>query len=598
MEAVGRGFAQRGLEVGALQQTRLDQLAQVLFPARLLAAQELQQGVLAGVEQALGGVLFLLAFGHLAGRLLVLLGEFLALAQQLAFLLGQGLDLLAGCVALLVGLFQTPVEDVQAAAFLFAVAELVDALLVILALQLAGMFLLAVGGFRLLAAAGEGFVQLAQRVVLLLGAGGQFVAHLAFLPVQAIQRFLLALLDDLLAFQVGVLHVGVLLGEQAQTLLEVVQLQLPAVELLQIGLGLVDIGIQILLVLLLDVVELFFVALNARLHLGQIEAQRVALLFPVAFQAIEFEADLLQLALQGFLAGEQLRLVGAEGLQQAAEARLATLQFLEIALQTGEFRTQVGEALDELAVANPVLDLLGTQAGGRRGDAVLFENGGDHRLDGFHLAFARMHGAHQLLDMPQAVLAAAQRELPGQLAQFATLAVGGQQGAVVLDDRPVLAGVELVADRHAELAEMPAQLVHGAADDAVALAAADVVLQVEALVYQPVVHAAAVAAGGEDRLAGLVVHALVFVDDEALLGGQVPALEAVTGGRHHAARVFAVEHRHQALQGGLAGGVGAADVGVVVHDQLHHTLEVGVDQNEAIQAGHASPSKMRSKGAV
>ena len=571
----------------------------MLFPARLLAAQEFQQGVLAGVEQALGGVLFLLAFGHLAGRLLVLLGEFLALAQQLAFLLGQGLDLLAGRVALFVGLFQAAVEDVQAAAFLFAVAELVDALLVILALQLAGMFLLAVGGFRLLAAVGKGLVQLAQGVVLLLGAGGQLVAHLAFLSVQAVQGFLLALLDDLLALQVGILHVGMLLGEQAQTLLEVVQLQLPAVELLQIGLGLVDVGIQILLILLLDVVELLFVTPNAGLHLGQIEAQRIALLFPVAFQAIEFEADLLQLALQGFLAGEQLRLVGAEGLQQTAEARLAALQFLEVALQAGEFRAQVGEALDQLAVADPVLDLLGAEAGGRRGNTVLLEDGGDHRLDGLHLAFARMHRAHQLLDMAQAVFAVAQGELAGQLAQLAALAVAGQQGAVVLDDRPVLTGVELVADGNAERAEMPSQLVHGAADDAaVALAAADVVLQVEAFLHQAVIHAPTVAAGSEDRLARFAVHALVFVDDEALLGGQVPTLEAVAGGRHHAARVFAVEHRYQALQGGLAGGVGAADVGVVVHDQLHHTLEVGVDENEAIQAGHANPSKMRSKGAV
>ena len=142
----------------------------------------------------------------------MLLGELFTLAQQLAFLLGQSLDLLTGGVALFVGLFQATVEDVQAAAFFFAVAELVDTLLVILAFQLAGMLLLAVRGFAFLAAAGEGFVQLVQRVVLLLGAGGQLVAHLAFLPVQAVQGFLLALLDDLLALQVRVLHVGVLLG--------------------------------------------------------------------------------------------------------------------------------------------------------------------------------------------------------------------------------------------------------------------------------------------------------------------------------------------------------------------------------------------------
>src|SRR5690606_12547695 len=312
---------------------------------------------------------------------------------------------------------------------------------------------------------------------------------------------------------------------------------------------------------------------------------------PVAFQVVELEAELLQLALQGLLAGEQLRLVGAEGLQQTAQARLAALQLEEIALQQGEIGAQVGKALDQLAVANPLCHLLGAEVCGRRGDAVFFEDGGNHRLDGLHLALARMHGAHQLLDMAQAVLAAAPGELARQLAQFAALAVGGQQGTVVLDERPVLAGIELVADGDAQRTEMAAQLVHGAADDAVALAAADVVLQIEALVYQAIVHAPAIAAGCQDRLARLVVHALVFVDDEALLGGQIPALETVAGGRHHAARILAVEHRHQALQGGLAGRVGATDVGVVVHHQLDDTLEVGVDQDEAIQAGHVNPSR-------
>src|SRR5690606_10823719 len=260
VEAVGRVLAERGLEVGALQQSWLDQLAQALFPARLFAAQEFQQGVLTGVEQPFGGELFLLAFGHHAGGLLVLLGKLLALAQQVALLLGQGLDVLAGGVTRLVRFFQAAVEDIPAAALFFAIAELVDALFVILALQFAGVFLLAVRGLAFLAAVGKGFVQLAEGIVFLLAARGQFVADLALLFMQAIQSFLLTLLDDLLAFEVGVLHVGVLFGEQTQAFLEVVQVQLPTVELFQIGLGLVDVGIQVLLVLLLDMVELFFVA--------------------------------------------------------------------------------------------------------------------------------------------------------------------------------------------------------------------------------------------------------------------------------------------------------------------------------------------------
>ena len=44
---------QRRLEVGALEQFRMDDLAEPLLPARLLAAQELQQGVLAGIEHPL-----------------------------------------------------------------------------------------------------------------------------------------------------------------------------------------------------------------------------------------------------------------------------------------------------------------------------------------------------------------------------------------------------------------------------------------------------------------------------------------------------------------------------------------------------------------
>src|SRR5690606_36121385 len=183
VDAVDRGIAQARLEIGALQQTGFDQLAQVLFPARLLATEKFQQGVLARVEQACRLLVFLFAFAHLAGGRLVLLGQILALAQQLALLLGEGLELLAGGLALLVGLFQASVEDVQAAAFLLAVAELVDALFVVLALQFAGMPLLAVAGFGFLAAVGEGLVQLAQGIVFLLGPGGQFVAHLAFLVV-------------------------------------------------------------------------------------------------------------------------------------------------------------------------------------------------------------------------------------------------------------------------------------------------------------------------------------------------------------------------------------------------------------------------------
>src|SRR5690606_40885326 len=111
----------------------------------------------------------------------MLLGQFFPLAQQLSLLLSQSLYLLAGAIALLVGLFLAPVEDVQAAGFLFAVAELADALLVVLAFQFAGVFLLAKGGFGFLTAGGEGFVQLADGIVLLLGAPCLFVADFAFL---------------------------------------------------------------------------------------------------------------------------------------------------------------------------------------------------------------------------------------------------------------------------------------------------------------------------------------------------------------------------------------------------------------------------------
>ncbi|MNN25626.1 hypothetical protein D3C81_1391070 [compost metagenome] len=202
--------------------------------------------------------------------------------------------------------------------------------------------------------------------------------------------------------------------------------------------------------------------------------------------------------------------------------------------------------------------------------------------------------------MAQRVLGVAQGELARPAAQLGALAVGGEQAAVVLDDGAELAGVEQGADRHAGLFQLAAQFGHVQAGDRIALAALDVVVQREGLLHQAIGDALAVAGGGQHRLAQLVVHAPVFVDDEALLGGQVPALEAVAGGRHHAAGVFAVEHRHQALQGGLAGGVGAADVGVVIHDQFHHALQVGVDQDDAVKAGHGDPfyATKRGRGAV
>ncbi|MOA62956.1 hypothetical protein D3C78_1885300 [compost metagenome] len=82
--------------------------------------------MLAGVEQALGIVLFPLAFGDPAAGLGELPGGLLALAQQQALLLLQGVELLGGGVALLLGLLLAAVEDLQAQRFLLAVGEAGD----------------------------------------------------------------------------------------------------------------------------------------------------------------------------------------------------------------------------------------------------------------------------------------------------------------------------------------------------------------------------------------------------------------------------------------------------------------------------------------
>ena len=67
--------------------------------------------------------------------------------------------------------------------------------------------------------------------------------------------------------------------------------------------------------------ELGFRAVDVRLYLRQLEAQLVALVLPVVLQQLELETALFEGKAQLLLAGEQQRLVGLEGLQQAGLVR-------------------------------------------------------------------------------------------------------------------------------------------------------------------------------------------------------------------------------------------------------------------------------------
>ncbi len=585
VEVVAGGIVELRGQVTPRQQLGGDHLAQPLLPARAMVAQEVAQAALGGVA---------LGLERLAARL------------GAAALGADGLQLALGGLALLLASVEFTAQLLQGGR---------------------GGTLLALG----LVDPGLGLLGLAD----LLGALGMMLEPCPELgeprghrlqprAVVVVERLAPSLVVGLqavlglalrLAARLPLLAQGVdlrleLVAARLEQVTELHQSRLqPGLALLHYLLQLLQVVAQLLL-LLAPLGQCLQVLLQGR-HVGRLEGL-IAML-----QVVEVGAGLGQLAVEAagtLVEGVALLLVGRlQGLDIALAALdlglavgLLTLGAVTVGGELGPQLPQRGLELADLAIqalelgkralqrrqahglahtGDPLPRLGVADAGHRQLDTILLEDRRQHGLEGVHLALLGVHRRDQLLHVADALTGAHQAEAGRHLAQAQRLlaaapGLGAALGEVVLDHRAVLGGgPQLGGDRHAPPAQAvgPLGVVQGHHPG---LALHQVVLGAVGVADEAVLDPA-LAAPGQHRLADVTLLAAILVDQVAVAMRQVEGVELEAGARHHPVGQLAIEDRHQALQGGLARGVGTADVGVALHTQLDHALEVAVDHHDA-----------------
>ncbi len=415
----------------------------------------------------------------------------------------------------------------------------------------------------LLAALGFLLHQRVDQFLVLLGLAGEVFREFAQSAIQARLAFLYCVLHHL------------------QVLLQLVALFAPLGQRVDVPLQAGHVGIGILLEAGLQVVEAVLGVLQLACHFAVLVVERippfaVGLLFGLKLPlvAVELAFQVGDLPLGLFAVGGQLGF-------ELPQGGIKLGQFTVDAGELGQRGLQRLQAHGLAHLVNPLAGLGTANASNRQLDAVLFENRRQHGLEGVHLALFGVHRRDQLFDMANAPLGIDQAELGGDLAQLqAIAAVAVELGKVVLDHRAELRGGPQLGRHRRAAAAQPAGPLGVVQRQRALLGLDQVVFRAVRRTDEAILHAAFLLAG-QHRLAHVARFAAVFVYQVAVAMGQIERIEFHAGFRHHLVGQLAVKHRHQPLKRGFTRRVGAANIGVAIHTEFDHAVQVAVNHHDA-----------------